>query len=98
MGDLGLVWENPLEEGQGNPLQYSCLENPYGLRSLAGCSPWGHKESDTTEGLSTAQHGSRVKNPRLDSVDLDSNMQFKFRSFPILWAITNCVIFFMVLA
>ena len=24
----------------------------YGQRSLAGCSPWGHKESDTTERLS----------------------------------------------
>ena len=23
--------------GQGNPLQYSCLENPHGQRSLAGC-------------------------------------------------------------
>ena len=23
----------------GNPLQYSCLENPYGQRSLAGYSP-----------------------------------------------------------
>ena len=23
-----LVWEDPLEEGMGNPLQYSCLENP----------------------------------------------------------------------
>ena len=23
----------------------------HGLRSLAGYSPWGHKESDTTEGL-----------------------------------------------
>ena len=40
----------------------------------------------------------KKKNCRLDSVDLDSNMQFKFRSFLILWAITNCVIFFMVLA
>ena len=29
--------------------QYSCLENPHGQRSLTGCSPWGHKESDTTE-------------------------------------------------
>ena len=37
------------EGGHGNPLQYSCLENPHGWRSLAGCSPWGHKESDTTE-------------------------------------------------
>ena len=37
-------------EGNGNPLQYSCLENPMDRgRSLAGYSPWGHKESDTTE-------------------------------------------------
>ena len=35
--------------GHGNPLQYSCLENPHGPRSLAGCSPWGSEESDTTE-------------------------------------------------
>ena len=35
--------------GHGNPLQYSCLENPHGQRSLAGCTAWGHKESDTTE-------------------------------------------------
>ena len=35
--------------GHGNPLQSSGLENPHGQRSLAGYSPWGHKESDTTE-------------------------------------------------
>ena len=34
--------------GNGNPLQYSCLENPQGQRSLAGYSPRGHKELDTT--------------------------------------------------
>ena len=28
----------------------------HGQRSLAGYSPWGHKESDTTERLSTAEH------------------------------------------
>ena len=43
--------------GHGNPLQYSCLENPHGQRSLVGCSPWGHKESDKTERWSTAQPG-----------------------------------------
>ena len=43
-------------EGRGNPFQYSCLENPHGQRGLAGYSPWGGKESDTTEGLSAAQH------------------------------------------
>ena len=41
-----------LGEGNGNPLQYSCLENPMGggawLQST-NYSPWGHKESDTTE-------------------------------------------------
>ena len=35
------------------PLQYSCLENPQGQRSLPGYSPWGRKEPDTTEQLST---------------------------------------------
>ena len=35
--------------GHANPLQYSGLENPHGQRSLAGYSPWGHKESDRTE-------------------------------------------------
>ena len=33
-------------EGNGNPLQYSCLENPMD-RSLRGSSLWGRKESDT---------------------------------------------------
>ena len=35
-------------EGNGNPLQYSCLENP-GDGSLVGCSLWGHTESDMTD-------------------------------------------------
>ena len=34
-------------EGNGNPLQYSCLENPHRQRKLVGCSPWGRRESDT---------------------------------------------------
>ena len=33
--------------GHGNPLQYSCLENPHGQRSLAGYSPKSLKESNT---------------------------------------------------
>ena len=36
-------------EGNGSPLQYSCLENSHGQRSLAGYSPWGRRELDTTE-------------------------------------------------
>ena len=30
-----------------------------GLKNPAGCSPWGHKESDMTEQLSTAQQSSK---------------------------------------
>ena len=37
--------------GHDNPLQYSCLENPHGQRSLVGYSPPGRKESDMTERL-----------------------------------------------
>ena len=38
------------EEGNGNPLQYSCLENSMdGGAWWATYSPWGHKESDMTE-------------------------------------------------
>ena len=35
--------------GHSNPLQYSCLENPHGQRSLVGYSPWGCKESNMTK-------------------------------------------------
>ena len=45
--------------GHGNPLQYSCLENPHEQRSLVGYSPWGHKESDTTEATQHACTGSK---------------------------------------
>ena len=33
----------------GNPLQFSCLENPHGQRSLMGYSPQDRKELDMTE-------------------------------------------------
>ena len=61
VGDLGPIpgLESSLEEGMATHSRYSCLENPHGQRSLAGySSPWGHKESNTTEQLSTAQHTS----------------------------------------
>ena len=49
--DLGSIpgLERSPGEGNGNPLQYSCRENPHGQRSLVGYSPWGQKESDMTE-------------------------------------------------
>ena len=55
VGDLGLIpgLVRAPGGGHGNPLQYSCLENPHGQRSLVGYSPWGRKELATTEWLST---------------------------------------------
>ena len=58
-----LGWEDPLEKGHGNPLHYSCLENPHGRRSLMGYIPWGHKESDMTEQLSTHSRTSQEASP-----------------------------------
>ena len=37
--------------GHGNSLQYSCLANPHGQRSLVGCSPWDLKEWDPVSSL-----------------------------------------------
>ena len=37
-------WERSPGEGNGNPLQYSCLEKPTDRGAW-----WGHNESDTTE-------------------------------------------------
>ena len=57
-GDTGDAGTSPeWERENSNPLLYSYQENPmeksHGQRRLAGYSPWGHKESDTTERLST---------------------------------------------
>ena len=51
VGDLGSIPGFRRSPGgrYGNLLQYPCLENPHGQRNLAGSSPWGHKELDTTE-------------------------------------------------
>ena len=55
VGDLGSIpgLGRSRGGGHGNPLQYSCLENPHEQRSLAGYIPRGCKESDRTEQLST---------------------------------------------
>ena len=46
-----LGWEDPLEEGMSTLLQGSEFlpRESQGQRRLAGRSPQGHKESDTTE-------------------------------------------------
>ena len=61
-GDLGLIpgLGGSPGGGHGNPLQYSCLENPHGQRSLVGYSPWGCKESDMTKQLSVELYTSAI--------------------------------------
>ena len=48
MGSIPGLGRSP-GEGNGSSLQYSCLEKPMDRESLAGYSPWGHQELDTTE-------------------------------------------------
>ena len=48
-------------EGNGNPVQYSCLENPRD-GSLVGHCLWGHTESDTTD-MTQQQQQHYVKSP-----------------------------------
>ena len=63
-GDPGLVPGLGRFPGEGNgyPLQYSCLGNLMDTRSLAGYSPWGCKELDKTEQLCTHDNDSQSNN------------------------------------
>ena len=70
-GELGLIpglGRSP-GEGNGNPLQYSHLQNSMDRKSLANYSPWGCKESDMTE------------RPTLLHVDLHDSCVFSLRSY-----------------
>ena len=52
--DVGSIPESGRSPGggNGNPLQYSCLETPMDGEAWVGYSPWGPKELGTTEQLS----------------------------------------------
>ena len=81
---------------RGNPLQYSCLENPHGQKNLAGYIPWGCKELGTTEGLSTAEHRKRLS----DLVQVGKELKNLVRRHPVnngnlvgspaVWLMTKC--------
>ena len=51
-----LGWDYPLEEGDGNPPQYSCLENSMDRGAWRVNSSWGHKESHMTDFHNNNRH------------------------------------------
>ena len=72
-------------EGNGNPLQYSCLENSMDWeapQSLVGCSPWGRKESDTTEWLHF--HFSSSLSSNVTSPQKTVSFGWRFSSTPVI--------------
>ena len=60
-GNLGSIPElgRLPEEGNGNSLQYSCLENPMERGAWQGFSPWGCKSPD----LSMTEHARKDNDP-----------------------------------
>ena len=50
-GDISLIPGSGISPGveEGNPLQYSCLENSVDRGAWQVIIHWGHKESDMTE-------------------------------------------------
>ena len=88
-GDLGLIpgLGRSSGGGHGNPLHYSCLDNPHGQRSLAGYNSWGHKvRHGWVTKLSIAQDfpdGSEGKNPPVLQETQEVWLQFLGREDPL---------------
>ena len=96
-GDPGLIpglGRSP-GEGNGNPLQYSCLENSMDWeapQSLVGYSPWGRKVSDTAERLQlTYSLTGQIRHLLLVSylTDRSTNPCFLILSLP--WTLERAV-------
>ena len=69
-------------EGNGNPLQYSCQENFQRQRNLACYSPWGLKESDTTEHIHSCDF----------SFHIFFFFQLAFETMSVISVVTNCAL------
>ena len=66
MQDMQETWvrslgqEDPLGKEMANHSRILAWKKSHGQRSLAGYSPWGCKESDTSEHIHTHKHGLTV--------------------------------------
>ena len=84
VGDLGSIprWGRSSGEGNGNPLQYSCLENPmYGGASMEDPSPWGHKKSDTEQLTFTFTFIKRLTTSSLSAIRMVSSAYLRLLIF-----------------
>ena len=66
--------------GNSNSLLYFCLEKSHGQGSLAGYSPWGHKELDPTEHACVGKTSCHVAEFRISSSELLSGECFVLQS------------------
>ena len=64
LGSIPGLGRSP-EEGNGNPLQYSRLENPMDRGPWGGYSPWGRKESEMTEQLTLTHNNSKLEETKM---------------------------------
>ena len=55
----------------------------HGQRGLVGYSPWGRKESDTTEGLTLPQVALVVKNPSAGAGDIRDVDSIPGQEYPL---------------
>ena len=70
---LSLSWEDPPGQGNANPLQYSCLENPMDRGTWWTVVHGVTEELDTTEHVCI--HPRYLLNPGLHSFQLQLNTQ-----------------------
>ena len=76
-------------EGNGNPLQCSCLEKPHGQKSLEGYSSWSCKELNTTQQLT---HTHTHTHTHMLQVHCFHNT-FSFLPWTLQWTVDNSVYF-----
>ena len=74
--------EDPLEEDMATHSRI-LAEKSQGQRNLVGYRPWGHKESDTTEGMSRDAHISKSELYEI----ICKNNNNKVLSFKLLYEI-----------
>ena len=70
-----LGWEDPLEEGMTAHSSILPWRIPMDRRAWRATSPWGHKELDTTERLSTHTHKHYFKHFKfMSSCNFDNHI------------------------